>query len=44
MQYLKNKYRSRITNSNLDSILEATVSNYTKEFSKIAENQSHVSH
>ncbi|XP_008185363.1 SCAN domain-containing protein 3-like [Acyrthosiphon pisum] len=44
MKYLKNKYRSRITDSNLDSSLRAAVSNYIPQFSKLAENQCQVSH
>ncbi|KAF0737720.1 general transcription factor II-I repeat domain-containing protein 2-like, partial [Aphis craccivora] len=39
MKYLKNKYRSRITDSNLDSSLRAAVSNYIPQFSKLSENQ-----
>ena len=44
MKYLKNKYRSRITDSNLDSSLRAAVSNYIPQFSKLAENQCQLSH
>ncbi|XP_050065732.1 general transcription factor II-I repeat domain-containing protein 2A-like [Aphis gossypii] len=44
MKYLKNKYRSRITDSNLDSSLRAAVSNYLPEFLKLAGNQCQVSH
>ncbi|KAE9521271.1 hypothetical protein AGLY_018334 [Aphis glycines] len=44
MKYLKNKYRSRITDSYLDSSLRAAVSNYLPEFLKLAGNQCQVSH
>ncbi|KAF0754049.1 SCAN domain-containing protein 3-like [Aphis craccivora] len=45
VKYLKKKYRSKITNSNLDSSIRAAISNYIPEFSKLAEkNQCQLSH
>jgi len=45
MKYLKNKHRSKITNSNLDSSIWAAISNYIPEFSKLVkENQCQLSH